>query len=190
MADFFCASYYWFDLLIGLGCPLVLFGLRRLEWLDRRAWRLFWFGAFLGLFWELPVFMLSKIGSYPIITWDRELPVHFSVFLLAHTLWDGGLFLIGVWLVRRLCRPPALTRFRWAELVVLIAWGQISSVAVEVSSVLNDGWVYVTGYWWNPTLLTLQGHPLTLWPQIPWLLAPIVFYRAAIKQPTEKNTHR
>ncbi len=184
MAEFLRAGYYWIDLLIGLGAPLVLFALLRRGRIDRRTWRLFWFGAFLGLFWEVPVFVLSKHGPYPLITWVRDLPLHYSIFLLAHTLWDGALFVVGLWLVARLCRPPTLARFRWAELAVLVAWGQISSFAVEVSSVLNDAWVYTAGYWWNPTLLTLHGHPLTLWPQIPWLVAPVVFYVVATRRKT------
>ncbi len=174
--------YYALDLMIGFGAPLAVYALWRRGYIDPRLWRMFWFGCFLGLFWEVPVFVLSKHGSVPFITWERPLPAHYLVFLVAHTLWDGGLFVVGVWLVKLLCPAPALTRFRWDELAVLVAWGQVSSVGVEVSSVWNDAWVYVAGYWWNPTLATLNGHPLTLWPQIPWLVAPVVFYLVFVRR--------
>jgi hypothetical protein len=174
------AAYYWLDLLIGFGCPLVLHALRRREKIDARDLRLFWLGAFLGLFWETPVFAISVFSPTPIIVWTRPLPLPWEVFHAAHTLWDGAIFLAGVRLIDRVCPRPTFARFRWCELAILLAWGQATSLAVEWSSMANDGWKYVTGYWWNPTLFQLGPHVFTLWPQVPWLLAPLVFYAVAV----------
>jgi len=125
---------------------------------------------------EIPIFLLSEYGSRPVIVWVRELPAPFWVFLIAHTLADGLLFLVGMWLVERLCRTPVLERFRWQELALLVGWGQVSSLAVELSSVLSGGWVYVESYWWNPPLFHVAGRPIVLLTQAAWLIIPVVFY--------------
>ena len=173
--------FYWIDLLIGFGAPLVLWACRRRGRLGMLDWRLFWMGAAIGAVWEVPIFVLSRHSSWPVIGWVRELPVHYCLFVVAHSLWDGGLFVVGVWLVRGLVSPPVLARFRPVELAVLIAFGQVSALLVEVSSILDDGWVYVEHYWWNPTLLRVADRPITLLPQLIWLVAPIAFYALALR---------
>lgn len=181
MLNFLRSDYYWLDLLVGFASPVIFFALRRRGAAGRRDWRLFWLGAALGLLWEVPVFLFSTLSTTPVIVWVRALPAPYPIFLLAHTFWDGALFVIGSWALGFFFGAPIASRFRWAELAALIAWGQATSFAVELSSVLNDGWVYVAGYWWNPTLFRIAARPITLLPQIPWLLAPVVFYLAAIK---------
>ncbi len=173
--------YYALDLLIGYGAPWVVFGLYRAGRVDRFAWRLFWLGCVLGLTWEIPMFVLSgEDTGVPLLVWIRPLPVRYGILMVSHTLWDGGLFLVGVWWVRRLCRAPCFAVFRWQELAVLLVYGQVSELLVELSSTLNDGWVFVTGYWWNPTLFQFNGHPITAMPQLVWLAAPVVFYLIAL----------
>ncbi len=83
--------------------------------------------------------------------------------------------------MRALCAPPVLAGFRWRELAILVVWGQLSALAVEVGSVLNQGWVYSGGYAWNPVLFHVDGHPITVVPQIIWLAAPVVYYLCALK---------
>jgi len=182
MLALFQSAYYVLDLLIGYGAPLVVFALYRTQRLDRWWWRLFWVGCALGLTWEIPMFVLSgEDTGLPLLHWVRPLPVHYLILMGSHTLWDGGLFLVGVWLVRRLCHSPSFRSFRWQELAVLLVYGQVSELLVELSSTLNDGWVFVTGYGWNPTLFHFNGHPITLMPQLVWLVAPVVFYWIALK---------
>ncbi len=182
MLELFQSSYYALDLLIGYAAPLVVFGLYRAGRVDRFVWRLFWVGCALGLTWEVPMFVLSgEDMGVPLLVWIRPLPAHYVIFMVSHTLWDGGLFLVGVWLVRRLCRAPSFEAFRWQELGVLLVWGQVSELMVELSSTLNDGWVFITEYGYNPTLLQFNGHPITLMPQLVWLAAPVVFYLIALR---------
>jgi len=182
MLELFQTAYYALDLLIGYGAPLVVFALYRAGRIDRFLWRLFWLGCALGLTWEIPMFVLSAEDTgLPLLHWVRPLPVHYLVLMVSHTLWDGALFLVGVWLVRRLCRPPTFQAFRWPELGVLLVYGQLSELLVELSSTLNDGWVFITDYGWNPTLFHFSGHPITLMPQLVWLAAPMAFYQIALR---------
>ena len=102
--------------------------------------------------------------------------------MVSHTLWDGAIFLVGVWLVRLFCRPPILEGFHWAQLALLVAWGQVTAFLVEFSSGLNGGWVFVEGYLWNPTLFRIGDHPITLLMQLTWFFASIAFYLVAIRQ--------
>lgn len=134
------------------------------------------------------MFVLSAEDTgVPVLEWVRPPPVHYLVLMVSHTLWDGGLFLIGVWLVQRLCRAPAFQKFSWREQAVLLIYGQVSELLVELSSTMNDGWVFITGYWWNPTIFWFNGHPITLMPQLVWLAAPVVFYLAALTLNASSN---
>jgi hypothetical protein len=101
--------------------------------------------------------------------------------MVAHAFWDGGLFLAGLAFVQALCAQPVLARFRWQELAVLLLWGQASELAVEVVSVLNQGWVYSGVHWWNPVLFYVAGHPITIVPQLIWLAAPVAYYLCALR---------
>ena len=176
MLALFRELYYPLDLLIGFGAPLVLYLLVRTGHADRFLWRLFWLGALVGLSWEIPIFVLSgEQTALPIITWIRPLPAHYAVFLVCHTLWDGLLFVLGVLLTKRLCRPPHFTRFRLVELAVLFLWGQLSALLVEISSTLNDAWIYVD-HPWNPALFHVNGHAIQALIQWIWLLAAVVYY--------------
>lgn len=174
--------YYTLDLLIGFGAPMVLCALRRNGKISGLTWRLFWVGSLIGLSWECPIFLLSaESTALPIIRWVTPLPVHYSVFLIAHTFWDGGLFLAGVWIADRVCDPGWRTRFNPCAMAVMLVWGQLSELAVEISSVLNGGWAYVTGYAWNPVLFRVRGHAITLLPQLIWLAAPALYYVCLIR---------
>ncbi len=181
MMQLFQSSYYWLDLLVGYGFPAILFVFYLRGRVGQRDWRLFWIGALIGLFWEVPIFALSAMSKAPIVAWVREFPMHWTVFMVSHTLWDGAIFLVGVWFVALICRPPVLARFRLSELAVMIAWGQASALLVELSSITNDAWVYVEGYWWNPTLFYVGAHPITLMMQPIWFVAPILFYFISLR---------
>lgn len=182
MRELFQSSYYWLDLLVGYAAPLIAFGLYRTGRISRFVWRLFWVGCALGLTWEIPMFVLSAADTgLPLLVWVRPLPAHYLVFMLSHTLWDGGLFLIGVWLVHRLCPAPTFRVFRWQELAVLLIYGQVSELLVELSSTYNHGWAFIDDYPWNPTLFRFNGLPITLLPQLVWLIAPIAFYLIALR---------
>ena len=181
MLALFREAYYPLDLLIGFGSPLVLYLLVRTGHAERFLWRLFWLGALVGLTWEIPIFVLSgEDTALPIITWIRPLPAHYTVFLVCHSLWDGLLFVLGVLLTKAICRPPHFARFRWRELAVLFVWGQVSALLVEMSSTLNDAWIYVD-HPWNPELFYVDGHAITALIQWVWMVAAVAYYLVVLR---------
>ncbi len=179
--ELFKQLYYWFDLAIGFGTPAVLFAFYRKSKISRYIWVLFWIGVCLGITWEVPIFLMSTLSRTPLITWIRPFPVHYLWFLISHLFWDGGLFLPGVVFVYALRHAHYFSKFNFGEMIVLLVYGQVSELLVEISSTMNDGWVYIDRYWWNPVLFNCNHHPITLLPQLIWLIAPAIFYVIALR---------
>jgi len=173
--------FWWIDAAIAVGVTaFVVIGCNH-SLRGRYIRRLFWLGVLIGLTWEVPIFLSAAYSEAPVIAFFREPPFHPLVFLVLHSLWDGGLFLAGVLLIW-LARPkPILSTFSWSELGIFILWGQLSEFAVEIGGVTNAAWGYVGDKPWNPVLFHVQGHPITLVPQLIWLAAPIVFYLIALR---------
>ncbi|MEM6898227.1 MAG: hypothetical protein AAF583_00440 [Pseudomonadota bacterium] len=96
------------------------------------------------------------------------------------SIWDAGIFLIGailVWLIMR--RPPFQT-FNWSELTILLGWGQFQCFAIEFSAISEGYWAYWATFW-NPELFPYQNGSITLWPQLVWVIAYLVFYACALR---------
>lgn len=169
---------------MGVVISLIVYISYRTEYLDKFYWYLFWVGFFLGLCWELPLSLANEIEIYPPARFMTPVPLSapFSIFVIAitHSLWDGGLFLLGAWFINLICKKPYFDKFKWSELSILIVFGQVSELIVELVSSLNRGWEYIV-YWWNPRLFVFNNHDITLLPQLIWLVAPIVFYFFALK---------
>jgi hypothetical protein len=173
--------FYWVDLLIALCIPVLFVFLYRTRRISRYSWLLFWAGCAVGALWEIPFYFIGPYFS-PDPLYVLETPTPYPLFLLhfVHCFWDGGLFMVGVWLVKRLCRAPHFERFRFRELGVLLVWGQLQELAVELASTGSSGWAYVP-HWWNPSMFQVRGADITLLPQLIWVAAPIVFYVLAIR---------
>jgi hypothetical protein len=181
LLELFRSNFYWIDFTIGGLTPIVVYLLYRSGRIDRYVWVLFWVGFGLGLTWEVPMSVLNEIGPpHAVAHFVRPPPTHFSMIILMHSFWDGGLFLLGVWLVHLICGGPVFERFKWSELVVLLIWGQASELWVELTSTFGEAWAYVPKPW-NPSLFRFNGHDITLMPQLIWFAAPIVFYLIAWK---------
>jgi hypothetical protein len=180
--------FWWLDLAIATWVTLwvVVFcrGTPRRRWIRR----LFWLGAAIGLTWEVPLFLSTTFAGSPVIVMLSSPPIHPLGLIVAHALWDGGLFLAGVALIGLTCPRPILTRFRWRELGVLLLWGQLSELTVELGGVTNEAWSYVAGFPFNPTLFHVAGHPITLMPQLIWFAAPLVFYLTALRMDRPGDT--
>jgi len=188
MTPWLPTSYYTLDLVLALAFPLAVGVLCRRGVLPRRTWRLFWVGAALGLAWEVPIFAMSAWSGTPIVRWPTPLPAHPAVFIAAHSLWDGALLLAGyglaVLLQRRTGRPPTGT----PGLLVQVGWGQVTEVAVEVSAIAAGTWVYLADVPFNPVLFRFLGEPVTLGPQLVWVVAPIAFAHLAERSRTSTGS--
>jgi hypothetical protein len=180
MAGFIKDHFYLIDFAIGGGTPIIVTVLYLSGLISRFTWRLFWVGCLIGLTWEIPLSTLDHFNIVDVFRFATPPPAHFSVIIISHTFWDGGLFLLGVLLVKILCKPPHFTRFSGRELAVLMVWGQASELWVELTSTGNGGWEYNPA-WWNPSMFMFNGSHITLAPQLIWLAAPILFYFCALK---------
>jgi hypothetical protein len=168
--------FYAIDLIVGFSLPVYIHVSNRSRADGAGIIRLFWLGVAIGLTWEVPIFLSALLATDPVVGFISEPPLHLLIFMVAHSLWDGGIFLAGVAVVQALCSGPILTKFRWQELAIFILWGQVTALAVEAVSVLNQGWVYSDAHAWNPVLFFFAGHPITILPQLIWLAAPVAYY--------------
>ncbi len=179
--DLFKVNFYWIDFAIGSAIPILVFFLYQKQYISKYMWALYWVGVLLGLTWEFPFSLLNEYSqNYPVARFIQPLPTHFMVIVVTHSFWDGGLFLLGMAFVYKFCKAPQFTKISLKELVVLLIWGQVSELTVEILSTFSNAWEFVP-YWWNPTLFTFNGHAITLMPQLIWVAAPIAFYFIAVK---------
>ncbi|PKL38416.1 MAG: hypothetical protein CVV44_11050 [Spirochaetae bacterium HGW-Spirochaetae-1] len=177
--EFIGKNFFMIDFFIGAAVPVTVTVLYRVNKITRFTWHMFWIGCLIGLLWEIPLSTLDGLGVVDIFNFTSPPPVHFTVIIISHTLWDGGLFLLGVWLVNLFCEEPRFDVFKWKELLVLLVWGQVQELAVELLSTGNNGWEY-NALWWNPVMFLFNGHNITLIPQLIWLAAPVLFYFMAL----------
>jgi len=140
-------------------------------------YKLFWIGCLIGSTWEFtflflgPEFLHSvKEWPFGLDGWPRK---------LSHSIWDGGLFMVGVYFCLKYLKAPHFHRFSRNELSIMLSWGIFQELLVEY---LFNGrvWVYEP-LSWNPVIIpSLPGSATevgyTLIPQAVWVLAPIIFY--------------
>ena len=145
-------------------------------------YKLFWIGTLIGASWEFaflflgPDFLHSvKEWPFGLGGWPRK---------ISHSIWDGGIFMVGIWMCIKYSKGIHFTRFSWAELSIMLSWGIFQELLVEY---LFNGrvWVYEP-LPWNPVIIppipgssTTVGY--TLIPKAVWVMAPIVFYYFCIK---------
>jgi hypothetical protein len=164
---------------VGLAAPLAVYWADRRGHLTRSKTQLFGVGSALGAVWEGGLLLVApRLTEAPLYSVAVEMPFPL-VHVVSHSFWDGLLFLAGVLLVERLLEGPHFRRFRWRDLGVLVAWGQLQSLVVEVTAILTGIWVYHPGPW-NPALFPVGEHAITAWPQLIWLVAALVFYRCCL----------
>jgi hypothetical protein len=180
--DFIMAGSLFFliDITIALSIPFIMVIMRLTGKIGRFSWVLYWLGCGIGALWEIPFYFIGPdFSSAPL--YILKTPTPYPLFLLhfVHCFWDGGLFMAGYFLVKKLCRPPHFMRFRMSEMAVQLVWGGLQELAVELLSTGNAGWAFVPR-WWNPAMFRYNGMYITLLPQLIWVAAPVIFYFGAI----------
>ena len=180
LTDIFIVNFYWIDFAIGISICLIVTILSKISKIEKFTWYLYWIGFSLGMCWEFSMIFCTELGIFTFHIYHTPPPTHFMVIVIIHSLWDGGLFLVGYGFVKKICAKPHFDRFKIKELGILLIWGQIQELAVELTSTYSNAWEYVV-YWWNPVLFVFNGQNITLCPQIIWFIAPIAFYYIALK---------
>ncbi len=179
MSEFFQSHFYIIDFILGISSLVIISVLYARGRIDRYLWLLFLVGCGLGFTWEFLCNLNIAHGASPVARFITPLPFHYMIIVVIHSFWDGALFTIGAWLVRKTCAPPHFTSFRVAELAVIIVWGQAQEIVVEMISATGAAWEWLP-YAWNPTLFVFNGYHITLLPQVIWFAATIAFYCIAL----------
>ena len=150
---------------------------------------LFWIGCLIGATWEFTFLLLGdeflhsvKVWPYGLSGWPRK---------LSHSIWDGGIFMVGVYFCEKYLKDPLFKSFNKNELFIMLSWGISQELLVEY---LFNGrvWIYEP-LPWNPIIIPpLPGSALlspgyTLVPQAIWVVAPIIFYSICLIIMKEKK---
>ena len=156
---------------------------RKIKLISDQYYVLFIIGCVIGAFWEFTFLYLGdefvhsvKVWPYGLGGWPRK---------LSHSIWDGGIFMVGVYLCSKYQQGPLFQSFNKNELFIMLGWGISQELLVEY---LFNGrvWIYVP-LPWNPVIIPpLPGSAAlcpgyTLIPQAIWVLAPIIFYIICLK---------
>ncbi len=163
---------------IGIAFSMILilaFGLRR-RWWKKRVLHFFVFGFLLGSTWEI-VFLLHSPHFSPQPWYEQSLqfPLHPIVQTLVHSTWDAGLLLAGYALVLHFFSPPYFRHWNGRHLGLMVCWGQLQELSVEIVAITSDSWNFLV-FPWNPALFYIEGRPITVLPQATWLVASLLFY--------------
>ncbi|WP_343806803.1 hypothetical protein [Alteraurantiacibacter aestuarii] len=178
-------------MIVVIGAIIILGGLFLSIWrgrLPRFYWLLFAVGAAIGMVWELG-FTFSHMG-YPILPGGApapgipditDLPLYAILpLLLIVSIWDAGLFLVGLVIARTWLGPQIERRFSWAALLVMLIWGQVQSLVIEIYAIETGMWAYAPSPL-NPTLFGWEEAQIGFLPQFVWLLGYCAFYAALLK---------
>jgi hypothetical protein len=160
-------------------------GARRRGRLSRTTARAYLAGTAIGMTWEAGFHLVG-----PHSPWERHrrapaydnltpFPLPPQLQPLVHSLWDGGLFLAGLGLVRLLPGDRDPADFRLSDLAVMTAWGSAQELAVELA--FNGTlWQYHPRPY-NPVLFRLGDRAFTALPHLTWLVAPAVFHAVLLR---------
>ncbi len=138
----------------------------------------FWAGTLIGSTWEFTFLFLGPEFLHGAVEWPWGLdgwPRKVS-----HSIWDGAIFMFGVYLCHRWLDGDLFRGFDRKELGIMSGWGIFQELLVEY---LFNGrvWIYEP-LSWNPVIIpTIPGSaPMspgyTLIPQAVWVVAPVVFF--------------
>ena len=175
--------FYYIDVAVAISMIVIVVVLYKLEKIDKFLFSLFWIGTLIGFTWEIPIFVVNEIGIYPFLQYLTPLPFHFIIIIISHSVWDGGLFLMGMGLVYLISKSPRFENYKLSELIITIIWGQVQAIGIEMIGSFGGAWEYIP-YPWNPAFVIILGHYFTIFIQVVWLAASIAFYFIALKLKT------
>jgi hypothetical protein len=174
---------------IGIFIFLLMLMLYLTNQINNMIWYSFWIGFAIGMCWELPMSIANEFGiccSYPFppatfsIPTPLQGPLVVIIIAITHSFWDGDLFLLCCFFIYTFCNKPIFQKFKKCELGILVLFGQLQELIVELISTTSSGW-YFNLYWFNPPLFPWMGQYITLLPQLIWLGALIMYYFIVLK---------
>ena len=174
-------DYFWLiDFSISVLILCIILVLYYKKYISYFIWLLFWIGVLTGFVWEITLTLIDVYNLAYIFIFSIQPPVHYIFIVISHSIWDGGLFIIGVGIIYIFVKGPHFSSYNLSEIFVLIIWGQLQSFIIEIISIQSSGWMY-NPLWWNPVLFSINDKPLTLLPQFVWLIGCFIFYLVAVK---------
>ena len=179
--------FFSVDIFIAIGIPMLIFYLKKSKRLSEAGWWCFIAGILIGSTWEIGFYFAGPhFSETPIYTQFQDFPGHPLAQTLSHSVWDGGLFMIGYWLVVLLVKDP-FQKFQGKELGIMMVFGGVQELIVELVALYSRAWTYNVR-WWNPSLFEFGYGQITPLPQLIWFVAPMVFYWVCLFSHTRFST--
>ena len=142
--------------------------------------KLFWWGCLLGALWEFPIFLMGpEFLANPLYRVFGTFPIHPISQFISHSIWDGGLFMIGIRIARWAAPAPHFQKFSFRELLPYIIWGVSSAVVIEIIGSYGI-WEYIPNRW-NVEWFKVNDRSITSLPIMIWAVAPVVHYLLALR---------
>ncbi|MEM6380102.1 MAG: hypothetical protein AAF705_18050 [Bacteroidota bacterium] len=169
----------WTDLIIAILLIAGFVGAYLRKKLSLFHLQLFGLGILLGALWEWPLYWIGpEFSTSPPYRLLHPFPLHPITQPVSHMIWDGGLFMGGIFFVESVLPRPHFQSFSWVELGVYVIWGIGSALLFEILGAMGI-WEYIPSNW-NPELFQINGKSITALAPATWLIAPIFHYILAI----------
>ena len=84
--------------------------------------KLFTYGFLLGCVWE---FGFDLMGDEFVSILVPKMLIIPGIRGISHSLWDGMLFSIGVWLCEDILEGPYFVKFSFKEIMIMFIWGNL-----------------------------------------------------------------
>lgn len=175
----------FFGIFITLGSiaiPVAIYALYRKGILFQRLdWAVYLLAVAVAFFlWEMPVtsyLFLAGEEADEFAEMSVAAGLAFAAFIsLSASLWDGGIIVAGLLLVRQFVDGPHFQHFRVSEAAIIILWGVAFAFLVETLAVVFGLWEYPV-YWWNPALFSIQGRNVVFCATLGWAPIALIFYQ-------------
>jgi hypothetical protein len=146
----------------------ILAGMKQIK---LRMFICFVFGFLLGCLWEFTHSFIPNFIQTPV-----KIPImKQTIYPLAHSVWDGLIMLIGLYIV--VWSRVKITSVH--SFLIMLVWGLGVEVIVALSA-NGRVWHYNESMRGNPVLFKINDIGYTLWPFLEWVIAPFLFWLLAI----------
>ena len=100
MLNLLTKYFYFIDFALAILIVVIIIILYFTKRIDKLTWFLYWIGSSLGMIWEFSMVFLTEMDIFAFYIYHSPPPTHFMIIVFTHSLWDGGIFLVGYRLVK------------------------------------------------------------------------------------------